>query len=413
MSQNRIVLVIDYDPRSIQATAEPLRRAGFQVEVRNDGEAGLRAFRELSPALVLIEPMIPRKHGFQVCREIKRSPIGRTTPVVITTAFYRGRRHELAARREYGCDDYLEKPLGAEELLARCRALLERSPVVVSAGGGPREARPLDQLTGMPEPPEMPEPDQLDRPAFPSLGEITDDEIEARLDGLIDDGEASAVDEPRLDPAAPPAWVAKEKATRRAPVGASRVVVSAALVDAGGASPMARRPRWPLWVAVVAVVCLLTGGAMLWWLADTAPQLGPPLQGSLPATATAEVPPSTGTGLHPSTAREVQPSGGRDGSSLARVHELSGVDRAPVPLRRDPPRYPPPARETARQGTVAMRLLVDETGAVREVELTDGTASDELNHAALDAARGWSYTPASKDGANVAVWIEESVEFKL
>ena len=107
MSSTRKILLIDYDPESIESTGRPLVRAGYEVEVASDGIAGIEAFERLKPDLVLIEPMVPKKHGFQVCQEIKSTPAGRSTPVLITTGFYRGRKHRDEARENYGCDDYL------------------------------------------------------------------------------------------------------------------------------------------------------------------------------------------------------------------------------------------------------------------------------------------------------------------
>ena len=82
---NRTILLIDYDPQSIESAIKPLTGAGYNVEVANDGIAGLQAFERLQPDLVLIEPMVPKKHGFEVCQEIKDSDQGKCTPVLITT----------------------------------------------------------------------------------------------------------------------------------------------------------------------------------------------------------------------------------------------------------------------------------------------------------------------------------------
>ena len=71
---NPTVLLIDYEPASIEQMKGPLLAAGYNVEVVFDGLAGLKAFKEMKPDLVLIEAMIPKKHGFEVCQEIKKSP---------------------------------------------------------------------------------------------------------------------------------------------------------------------------------------------------------------------------------------------------------------------------------------------------------------------------------------------------
>ena len=71
---NQKILLIDYDPASISKTATPLTKAGYSVEVAKDGLSGLAAFERMKPALVLVEAMLPRKHGFEVCQEIKATP---------------------------------------------------------------------------------------------------------------------------------------------------------------------------------------------------------------------------------------------------------------------------------------------------------------------------------------------------
>jgi response regulator RpfG family c-di-GMP phosphodiesterase len=121
---SRTILLIDYDPGSIENAVGPLTEAGFRVEVANDGVSGLEAFERLQPDLVLIEPMVPKKHGFEVCQEIKESPQGQSVPVLITTGFYRGRKHRLEATQYYGCDEYLEKPVSAQDLVSVCSRLV-------------------------------------------------------------------------------------------------------------------------------------------------------------------------------------------------------------------------------------------------------------------------------------------------
>jgi protein TonB len=93
--------------------------------------------------------------------------------------------------------------------------------------------------------------------------------------------------------------------------------------------------------------------------------------------------------------------------------EITEVDTAPSALEKTPPRYPAIARRMQREGTVTLRLLVDEEGQVGEVELLSGRAGDPLAKSAMRAARGWTYLPATKDGVPVRVWITERVVFKL
>lgn len=123
--RNYTILLIDYEPRSIEHLRRLLAGAGFDVQVASDGLAGVEAFSRLQPDLVIIEAMIPKKHGFEVCQEIKRTALGKRTPVLIQTAVYKGRKYRSQALHIYGCDDYLEKPFSDEFLLETVRRRLD------------------------------------------------------------------------------------------------------------------------------------------------------------------------------------------------------------------------------------------------------------------------------------------------
>jgi TonB family protein len=114
---NYTILLIDYEPRSIERFRDPLVAAGYRIEIATDGISGVEAFHRLNPDMVLVEAMIPKKHGFEVCQELKRTPHGRRTPVLITTSVYKGRKYRTQALHIYGCDEYIEKPIAAEQLL--------------------------------------------------------------------------------------------------------------------------------------------------------------------------------------------------------------------------------------------------------------------------------------------------------
>src|SRR5580765_1379290 len=136
---NHKVLLIDYEPKSIERIVRPLEGAGFVVETATDGLAGLEAFEKTQPSLVIIEAMIPKKHGFEVCQEIKKSPRGKRTPVVITTAVYKGRKYRTQALHIYGCDEYVEKPIAEDALVGLVRRLVgaDSEPVAVATAPAP------------------------------------------------------------------------------------------------------------------------------------------------------------------------------------------------------------------------------------------------------------------------------------
>jgi protein TonB len=95
------------------------------------------------------------------------------------------------------------------------------------------------------------------------------------------------------------------------------------------------------------------------------------------------------------------------------LENLSEVAQTPTPRDKPMPQYPPGARSTRQEGTVNLRLLVDERGRVEQVEIESGTKSRQLQRAATEAAKRWVYDPAIKDGVPVQVWITAAVTFKL
>jgi DNA-binding response OmpR family regulator len=142
------ILLIDYEPRSIGNLTRILTGAGYRVEVARDGLIGVEKFHQMKPDLVLVEAMLPKKHGFEVCETIKTSEDGRHVPVLIITAVYKGRRYRWQAKHQHGSDEYLEKPIPDERLLEVVRTFLARreaeqrpSTDTQPAAGGPEAPR--------------------------------------------------------------------------------------------------------------------------------------------------------------------------------------------------------------------------------------------------------------------------------
>ena len=117
MSEIPKVLIVDYEPKALKSLSDLLGQSGYVVEVAKDGLTALSLFKEYQPDIVLLEAMIPKKHGFEVCQEIKKSPQGKDTPVIIMTAVYKGRKHRTQAMHVHGCDEYVEKPCSPESIL--------------------------------------------------------------------------------------------------------------------------------------------------------------------------------------------------------------------------------------------------------------------------------------------------------
>jgi len=113
------ILLIDYDPRSIESIRELLRVFETRLILARDGKTGLEEYRRSRPDLTLIQDLIPVMHGFDVCRQIKRSEDGADHPVVLLC---RPRGH--ANLVDTGCDAYLKKPYDGEALLKVLDGLL-------------------------------------------------------------------------------------------------------------------------------------------------------------------------------------------------------------------------------------------------------------------------------------------------
>ncbi len=121
-SQTKVLLAED-DESFIDALVIGLAREGFDVTVARDGNEALRLFSSVEPDLVLLDLMLPRLSGIDVCRSIRaRSSV----PIIMVTA--KGTEIDTVVGLEVGADDYVSKPYRLRELVARMRAVLRRTP---------------------------------------------------------------------------------------------------------------------------------------------------------------------------------------------------------------------------------------------------------------------------------------------
>jgi DNA-binding response OmpR family regulator len=129
------ILVVEDDPSILTGLVDLLEGEGFIVVQATDGVAALARHAEARPDVVLLDVMIPEKNGYDVCREIRRTDT--VTPVIMLTA--KGEEVDKVVGLELGADDYVVKPFGVNELLARIRAVLRRGRPKVDG----REERPV------------------------------------------------------------------------------------------------------------------------------------------------------------------------------------------------------------------------------------------------------------------------------
>jgi two-component system KDP operon response regulator KdpE len=122
------VLVVDDEPQILRALQTNLRGAGYDVETAATGEAALATAAMRPPDAVILDLVLPDRSGTEVCRELRRWS---SAPILVLSVV--GEEHEKVAALDAGADDYVEKPFGIEELLARLRAALRRA----AAPGGP------------------------------------------------------------------------------------------------------------------------------------------------------------------------------------------------------------------------------------------------------------------------------------
>jgi DNA-binding response OmpR family regulator len=116
------VLVIEDDAAISRGLADNLAEESYEVRTAPDGEAGYRLMREWKPDLVILDLMLPRMSGYDVCRKARADNI--TIPIMMLTA--RGEEPDRVLGLDLGADDYMSKPFSVLELLARVRALLRR-----------------------------------------------------------------------------------------------------------------------------------------------------------------------------------------------------------------------------------------------------------------------------------------------
>lgn len=116
------ILIADDEPNIVVSLEYLMKREGYEVVVAGDGEAALDAVAAQAPDLVLLDIMLPKKDGFEVCQQIRANPDWQELKIVMLTA--KGRETEVSKGLALGADVYMTKPFSTKDLVAQVKQLL-------------------------------------------------------------------------------------------------------------------------------------------------------------------------------------------------------------------------------------------------------------------------------------------------
>jgi DNA-binding response OmpR family regulator len=116
------VLIVDDEPNIVMSLEFLMKKAGFEVSVATDGEEALAQVANLSPDLVLLDVMMPKKSGYEVCEALRADPARAGMKIIMLTA--KGRETEVAKGMALGADAYVTKPFSTKDLVAQVTSLL-------------------------------------------------------------------------------------------------------------------------------------------------------------------------------------------------------------------------------------------------------------------------------------------------
>ncbi len=117
------ILIVEDDPHILLGLEEILKSESYDVAVCTRGDQAIEAFSQHRPALILLDVMLPGLSGYDICRKLRANKVA--TPILMLTA--KGQEIDKVVGLDLGADDYVTKPFGVRELLARIQALLRRS----------------------------------------------------------------------------------------------------------------------------------------------------------------------------------------------------------------------------------------------------------------------------------------------
>src|SRR6187200_456600 len=127
------VLIIEDERDVVDLLALNLRKAGFTTSTASDGAAGLEKARSENPALIILDLMLPKMPGLEVCKVLKNDPATKHIPIIMLTA--KAEEIDRIVGLEFGADDYVTKPFSPREIVLRIKAIMRRGT------GEPREEK--------------------------------------------------------------------------------------------------------------------------------------------------------------------------------------------------------------------------------------------------------------------------------
>ena len=138
---NECILVVDDDPNIAKLEQLYLEKAGYEVKTVGRGDDAMTEFRKMTPDLILLDVMMPKMDGLEVCRRIRKAG---NTPVMMLTA--KGETFDKVLGLELGADDYMVKPFDAKEVVARIKAVLRRCQTTTAAAESTEGVIEFDNL---------------------------------------------------------------------------------------------------------------------------------------------------------------------------------------------------------------------------------------------------------------------------
>ena len=125
------ILIVEDEPKMTIGLKDNFEAEGFEVDIAKDGEVGLKKIIEGNYDLIILDIMLPKLSGFEVCKTVRKK--GDNTPIILLTA--RGEEIDKVLGLELGADDYITKPFSIRELIARIKAVLRRRGASVEKNG--------------------------------------------------------------------------------------------------------------------------------------------------------------------------------------------------------------------------------------------------------------------------------------